>query len=760
MTTEKQIQSLLKRITQLEKENSTLKQLLNIHNIPINLLKESFDNREIKIRKRMQIFRSLFRGREDVYAYHWTDKKGQTNYSPAKVGKSPTKHYLPLTDQVIYDHLSGKQTIGVYPLLKDNTSWFLAVDFDKGAWQEEARMFLDVCKEHSIPAYTEISRSGNGCHVWIFFKEPIPAVLTRKLGKQLLSKVMEKGKNIDSFDRMFPNQDTLREGGIGNLIALPLQYNPRKNGHSVFVDENFKVCPEQWELLASVKKLDINDIKRLMISTIEQEPTIKIIDENADSNPNKITAIFRNEIYIAKKGIPSELILKLTKLASFSNPAYYKAKAQRLSLNNIPRNIKGFEDDGEYLIFPRGCLSEIESLLIDESIEFSLVNHSNSGKAINVEFKGKLLSTQEEAVNTLFSSDNGILSATTGFGKTVVAAALIAKRKVNTLVIVHRKQLMVQWRERLEAFLDMEEKSIGQIGGGKRSPKGKVDIATIQSLNSGGEVKDIVKQYGQVIVDECHHISAFSFESVLKEVEAKYVHGLTATPTRKDGLHPLMTMQCGPIRYKVSAKEQAKVRPFRHVLIPRFTEFKSKDENIHDLYTALVEDKKRNEMIFNDVLLELGKGSTPIILTERREHVLELQSMFTGFAKNIVILMGNLTKQEEESALKELSTLPEEEELLIIATGKYIGEGFDFARLDTMFLTFPFSWKGTLQQYIGRLHRLDENKHEVRVYDYVDSHCEMLQKMYEKRKKEYKALGYVVEDNSSILEDTQQMQLF
>src|SRR5699024_3163769 len=431
---------------------------------------------------------------------------------------------------------------------------------------------------------------------------------------------------------------------------------------------------------------------------------------------------------------------------------------------NIPRIINCVEDHHDYLVLPRGCMKALKKLLRESSIEPLIKDQRNPGTDIATEFHGQLRAQQEESVQHMLQYSSGILSATTGFGKTVVAAALISKRKVNTLIIVHRKQLMDQWKERLAAFLNIDANEIGQIGGGKNKPKHVIDVATIQSLNHKGVVKDVITNYCQIIVDECHHIPAFSFENVLKKAEATYVHGLTATPTRRDGLHPIMTMQCGPIRYKITAKDQAKVRPFKHLLIPRFTTFKSQikeeQKNIQILYDELISDEKRMKMIFNDVLEELDQGASPILLTERLEHVKNFETMFKGFAKNIIILTGGMSKKDEQTKMEKLREIPDDQERLVIATGKYIGEGFDNERLDTMFLTMPIAWKGTLQQYIGRLHRLHKNKSVVKVYDYVDHREAIFKKMFERRKQGYKTLGYVNEESSGLNNSGEQMKLF
>jgi superfamily II DNA or RNA helicase len=400
---------------------------------------------------------------------------------------------------------------------------------------------------------------------------------------------------------------------------------------------------------------------------------------------------------------------------------------------------------------------------IDKALERHLIDaeflyEQHEGDEINVDFNGILTSQQEEALTQLFNYENGILAATTGFGKTVTAAALIAKRKTNTLIIVDRTQLLQQWIESLSTFLKLSVKEIGQIGAGKKKITGKIDVATIQSLNSKGELKSFITQYGQIIVDECHHISAFTFEKVLKQIRAKYVHGLTATPIRKDGLHPIIFMQCGSIRYKVDAKTQAKIRPFTHRLIPKLTKFSSNTSNIQEIYQTISTDEHRNQLLFDDVLTELEEGRSPIILTERIEHLNHLKNQFKGFAKNIIILAGNMSKKDRKQELDRLAIIPDSEERLIIATGKYIGEGFDDARLDTLFLAMPISWKGTLQQYVGRLHRIHSNKQEVRVYDYVDQKVPILKGMYEKRLQGYKAMGYVIEKKE--FNQSEQMKLF
>ena len=400
-----------------------------------------------------------------------------------------------------------------------------------------------------------------------------------------------------------------------------------------------------------------------------------------------------------------------------------------------------------HLGLPRGCLDEVVDLFKSLGIETILDDKRYGGKRVKLNFLGELTGEQQKAAKKLLQHNNGVLAATTAFGKTVIGAHMIAKRKTSTLVIVHRRQLLDQWIERLKVFLDISSDQIGIIGGGKRKPSGVMDIAIIQSLIKNNVVDDIVAEYGQVIVDECHHLSAVSFEAVIKACKAKYVLGLTATATRKDGHHPIIFMQCGEIRYKVDAKEQAKLRPFNHKVILRNTSFTldaavDQKPSISHIYSEIMHDQQRNLLIAQDVLSALRLGRCPLILTERKDHAEFFEQHLSKFCKNVIVMVGGQNTKKRAAVKLQLETAPEHEERIIIATGRYIGEGFDDKRLDTLFLTMPISWHGTLAQYAGRLHRNHANKKEVVVYDYVDCQVSMLAKMAEKRMKGYAKIGY------------------
>ena len=467
-----------------------------------------------------------------------------------------------------------------------------------------------------------------------------------------------------------------------------------------------------------------------------------------DPLPPTVRLIASNLVYVEKKGLPSSMQDRLIRIAAFQNPEFYKAQTMRLSTYGKPRVISCSESFPEHIGLPRGCLEEVVSLFKGHGVRVEIQDERTTGQNINVSFRAELRTEQHEAVRQLLAHDEGILCAPTAFGKTVVGACLIARRGVSTLILVHRRQLMDQWRERLAAFLALPVGDIGQFGGGKSKRTGMIDVAVIQSLQRHGVVHDFVAEYGHVIVDECHHLSAFTFERVLRQAKAKYVLGLTATPNRKDGHHPIIYMQCGSIRFYLSPKKAAQSSPLQHTVIPRFTDFaweRSEHETmIHDIYSALVIDQQRNDLIVKDMQQVLSDGRSPLVLTSRKEHLEYLAGRLHGICQHIFVLKGGMGARQRKQVAESLALVSPDEPRIILATGSYLGEGFDDARLDTLFLAMPISWKGTLQQYVGRLHRLHENKKEALVYDYSDFLVPMLARMYKKRLAGYSALGYLV----------------
>lgn len=752
----------------------------------------------LSLKEKVELFMSLFKGRDDVYAVRWVSKKtGHSGYSPVclnewipgvcekkkvKCVNCPNKAYAVLDETAVDSHLRGNAVVGLYPMCVDETCFSLAIDFDDEDWKKDISVIRDVCCEFDIPVSVERSRSGRGAHMWFFFESQISALLARKFGSALLTHAMNKRHEITfkSYDRFFPNQDTMPKGGLGNLIALPLQKSARKDGNSVFIDEKFEPYNDQWTFLSSIQKLSESDIEMLISKLSDgNELGILIKDEeethkpwepvksklSKDDFPQSIEVVRANMLFIPMPGMSQRALNHIKRFAAFKNPEFYKMQAMRMPAFNIPRIICCADEEGQYLCLPRGCENDLKALFEEQKIGANFIDRVNRGKSINVEFNGSLRDEQPLALNQLLKYDNGVLSGTTAFGKTIVAIKLIAEKKVNTLILVDKVSLVSQWRERLSKFLTINEvlpdvsqekkrgrkkkrSSIGQIGAGKETPSGIIDIAVMQSLYRMGEVKDLVKNYGMVIVDECHHVSAFSFEKILKNVNAKYVYGLTATPARKDGHHPIIFMQCGPVRYRDDAKKQAEKRPFEHYIIPKFTPLRvpldkdEKDVSIQELYSAIVSNEARNDLIIDDVVKNNECGRNCIVLTERTAHVELIAKKLSEKIPDVIALTGGMGIKETRESLKLIAEMPIDKQLTIVATGKYIGEGFDEPRLDTLFLAMPISWKGTLQQYAGRLHRLFEGKSEVHIYDYVDIHVRMLEKMYNRRLSGYASIGY------------------
>lgn len=793
-----QLNKVLAECACLREENKRLKSMLALEEQEVYAVAEQVShqglgatvNNDSPTEDKIALFRQLFAGRDDVFATRWENRNGVSGYSPAchhewnrtfcrkptvKCAQCENRALLEFTDQVILDHLTGKQTIDIYPLLSDETCRLLAVDFDKDSWGKDVLAFKHACDKMRIPAAIERSMSGNGGHVWIFFDEPLDATLARKLGCAVLTRTMEARPQIGlgSYDRLFPSQDTLPKGGFGNLIALPLQRRRRDQGNTEFLDDILQPYIDQWAFLSTIRKLTRDQVVSHVRDASKQGGIIGVRMSGDDDNssddpwtlppskrlsdppiigkmPKSIRVVSGNLLYIEKSKLPPALLNRLIRLAAFQNPEFYKAQAMRLPTFNKPRIISCAEDFLKYIGLPRGCADEVMLLLKTHNIDFKLVDERFAGSPIKTAFRGSLKSEQQKAAGAILAHDIGILSATTAFGKTVVGAWLVAKRGVNTLVLVHRRQLMDQWRERLAVFLDLPKDAIGQIGGGKNKPTGIVDIAVIQSLYRKGEVKDIVADYGQMIIDECHHLPAFSFEQVLKQAKTKYVVGLTATPIRKDGHHPIIMMQCGPIRWRTNAKEQAEARPFDHEVIPRTTPFiltsDLEDAGIQDIYASLSVNERRNRMIVKDIKTVLEQKRSPLVLTERREHLEYLAKRMKKLTKNVIVLRGGTGVKQRREIVERIAAIPDSESRIILATGRYIGEGFDDARLDTLFLTMPISWRGTLQQYAGRLHRLHDSKRVVQIYDYVDAKLPVLFRMFEKRLKGYEAIGYSVQD--------------
>jgi superfamily II DNA or RNA helicase len=755
----------------------------------------SENGRRLGAREKIALFRRLFAARPDVFALRWENRKdGRSGYAPAchnewvagvcgkpkiKCSACPNQAFIAFGDDIIERHLRGtiaskgstQYAVGVYPLLSDNRCSFLAADFDGESWTDDARAYLEACRAQNVPAALERSRSGGGGHVWIFFAEPIAAAEARRLGAALMTEAMERRPEIgfESYDRFFPSQDILPAGGFGNLIALPLARGPRELGNSVFVNDDLEPYPDQWAFLAELERVSAPRVSSLVREAQQTGRVLGVrmpLDDDEFEQPwlltpsrrttrqrivgplpQSVEIVLADGVYIARENLPPALVARLIRTAAFANPEFYRAQAMRRSTYDKPRIVSCAELHAEHIALPRGCLDEAVALLRENRIGAATEDRRESGAPLDIRFLGSLQPAQAEAFDALMDRDCGVLAAGTAFGKTVVAAAAIARRGRSTLVLVHRKELLVQWIDRLKAFLSIEPAKIGTIGGGRRVPTRQIDVALLQSLVRKGVVSDEINGYGHLIIDECHHISASSFELVARRSKARYVLGLSATVTRKDGHHPIVFMQCGPVRYRAQAHAQALQRGFEHRVIERHTAFVLPEDlqapktSISAIFATQARDEARNTLIIDDVLAALEAGRNPLLLTERRDHLDLLAASFSGAARNITVLRGGMSARDRRAAEASLRA-PEDEERLILATGKYLGEGFDDSRLDTLFIAMPFSWKGTLAQYVGRLHRSHAGKRDVIVYDYIDAGVSILARMAAKRRAGYRALGY------------------
>jgi superfamily II DNA or RNA helicase len=774
--------------SKLKAENARLIALLEANGIQWRMRPEPVppasrpEPSRITTDEKVALFRRLFRGRTDVYPVRWESKTtARSGYSPAcanewragvcekpriKCGDCGNRLLIPLSDAVLYDHLAGEHTVGVYPLLEDDTCYFFASDFDEADWREDARAFVRSCDELGVPVALEISRSGKGAHAWVFFAGRVSARDARRLGTAIISHTCARTRQLklESYDRLFPNQDTMPKGGFGNLIALPLQKMPRENACSVFVDAELHPYHDQWAFLASIRPMAPHDIEPTILRATDRANPLDVafIDEQdlatpwtrlAPSTkklpgemPKSLTVTLSNLIYFEKAQLPQSLANRLIRLAAFQNPEFYKAQAMRRSVWDKPRVIGSAENYPQHIALPRGCLDAAQELLKDNGIRCELRDERNGGEPLDVTFVGTLRPDQQSAVAAMLSHDAGVLCAPTAFGKTVAAAAMIARRGVNTLVLVHRTELLKQWQARLQAFIGIGKATMGTIGGGKAKATGKIDIAVMQSLSRQGEVNSLVENYGHVIVDECHHVGAVSFDAILKRTKAKYVLGLTATPFRRDGQQPIIFMQCGPIRHTAAkpagAPHDLEVVPHSlHARIDLPTE-----AGIQDVFRHIANDQARTAAIADEIQHAFHDGRKVLVLTERTDHLDAVAMALDGKIPPPFILHGRMSRKQRAALIGQLEALPPDAPRVVVATGKLVGEGFDHPPLDTLVLAMPVSWKGTLQQYAGRLHREHATKTDVRIVDFVDRGHPALLRMWDRRQRGYKAMGYRIRE--------------
>ncbi len=820
------MRSLAGRVRELEAEVHRLRDLLQKHGIedkpePIPETKAPQTTvlmPQITV-EHARLLYSYFKGRKDVFSRRNLNKEGKGVYYPAcenfwVTGKCPRKEgktirckdcqnrqWTPLNLRFLMRHLRGEATdgrdvIGIYPLQENETCHFLVFDFDHHDetalidWKAEINAIRSICNRAGIDTLVERSRSGQGAHVWIFFEEAISAAEARRFGACLLTQGAEhvNQKSFISYDRMLPAQEHLPEGGLGNLIALPLQGAALQHGNSAFVDEHWIPYPDQWAYLRKTRKLPLAFVRDKIKQWGQHGETGILSAINNDEEPwkanrftlhandvdGKLRLVDSSMLYIRTDNLRARFCNTLRRITSFSNPHYFKNRALGFSTKGIARIIPCFSENDAYIGIPRGKREQLLDLLQQANIPIQYEDIRTEGKPLSVSFSASLYPEQQKAASALLQHHIGILQAATAFGKTAVGAYLIAARKVNTLVLVHNREMMKNWVDDLQKFLQFDEplpcyytargrqrqrkKHIGRLFAAHNSLCGIVDVAMLPSIGHGDEIKELVRDYGMVIMDECHHAAAYQAEQVLNAVNAKYVYGLTATPKRDDGLEQKVLMLFGPIRYKFTALQRAKMQNVQHLLLPRFTQFTLINEQIklHDIYQQLINDIPRNKLIVKDIESCLSEGRTPLVLTKFKAHARALYQQLQGKAQHIFLLHGGRNTKERDAIRTALSQVPPHESVILIAIGQYIGEGFNYPRLDTLMLTTPISWAGNVEQYAGRLHRDYEGKKDVIIYDYVDMRVRMLDRMYTKRLRTYKNIGYFLYSPGELFDTTQE----
>ena len=787
-------------------------------------------------------FYSYFRGRKDVYVKR-NAKKGyytqcnnfwKAGICPKERGEKvkcqecPVKDYKELKIPIILEHLKGTKedcsdVIGLYPLFPDGTCWFLVFDFDNHDedatstkdWEQEVDALRKICFSLGIDALVERSRSGQGAHVWIFFSEAIQAAKVRRFGEALLAKGAESVslKSFRYYDRMMPMQDSLPEGKLGNLIAIPLQGQALRKGNSAFVNEYWKPYKDQWSKLLHTRKMSEAEVDAYVKSWCPEDNAMEMfqsdkVDEQEDSNlllfgsnPKSSTRYFKTEdatgavkiiqadgIYIDKRNLKPRLQNAIRRLAAYSNPQFFQNLALGFSTRETPRIVDDGYDEGNYIVLPRGCFEELKRYLSDAEISYDIVDKRQEGRTIDVSFNGELYPEQMVAAERLLAYDIGMLAAATAFGKTVIGANLIARRKVNTLVLVHTVEIMNNWVRDLNRFLTINEQLptyttpmgrvkqrdsvIGTFSSQKKAATGIIDIAMIGSLGKEDDINSMVRDYGMIIVDECHHAAATTFENVLRASAAKYVYGMSATVKRGDKQERKLLMQLGPIRHRYTAKERAMKQGIGHYIYPRFTRMvdlsPSEDKHISELYRLIVDSELRNMQIVADAVDCVKKGRTPVVMTKYREHAENLYGLLQGAADHVFLLQGGKSLKARAELREKMAAVSRDESMIMVAIGQYIGEGFNYPRLDTMLLAMPISFEGNIEQYAGRLNRDYEGKKDVIIFDYIDQHIPVLERMYHRRLRTYKKIGFEVcaevmdkqEVSNSIFDSTGYWEVF
>lgn len=711
--------------------------------------------------EKVTLFRSLFVGRDDVYALRWqNDRSGKSGWSPAVVGgwmnsRRPDREYEPFTDDVVEAHLSGTLTAGLYPLLRNDRCHLLACDFDGGTWALDALAYLDACRAAGLPAVLERSRSGDGGHVWVFFAGPVPAASARKVGAAMLRQAMASRVEIDlsSYDRLFPSQDTMPSGSFGNLIALPLHGRSRRGGTTVFVyPSTLEPYDDQWAFLSSVSRASPAALEALADGVRPLAVGVEAMswEEQRDRHPAPpvVRASLGGMLAIERIGLPAWLIARLKHLAALHNPEFYERERLRLSTHATPRLIRCYLEELDVLRLPRGLTDAARTVVTSAGSSLEIDDQRQTATTVPYTFTATLSPVQQRAADAALDHDHAVLVAPTGAGKTVIACSVIATRAVPTLILVDRTPLVEQWRARLMEHLGLRRRQVGRLAATTKA-SGIVDIATLQAVARRRDIGPLLANYGLVIVDECHHLPARSFELAVRDAPVRAWLGLTATPYRRDGLDAIITMQCGPVRHEIALADTPAASITRHLHVHETTATAGTGEvlAIQDAFRSLVTDDTRTTQICDDIHDAVRRGRNVLVLTQWTEHLDLIAAQLAAAGARPLVLKGGMGKKARAAVLTQLDE-PTARGQLLLATGSFLGEGFDCPTLDTLFLAFPLSFRGRVVQYIGRVLRATDTKADIEVHDYLDP-GPVFRKMHTKRLTTYKTLGLEVADTTS-----------